>query len=231
MAPAAVVTRGPYLQSAGTDRITICWRTDVPTTSEVAFGLLQSPLPQSVSTPGTRTDHAVTLTALNASTRYFYRVKGIPETGAPCRCGRIAVIGSEHLPRQRTSSPTRIWVVGDSGYQTNYADFAFSAYMNANAAVWQIHRCLSHAGGQRLSRTAPIRSIKALCSTDTRASSRNTPMWSTIGNHDDTTVPACPAGTLLFDLPFSNRGRMWRSRFGNRTLLFVQSREHSLHLH
>lgn len=187
---AAVVTRGPYLQSQSANRITICWRTDVPTTSEVVFGLQENQLSTPLSNPGTRVDHIVTLTGLQSSTRYFYRIKGIPASGAA-----IDVGGPQHFfktsPAPGTATPTRFWVIGDSGYQTNYADIAFTNYKNLTASTGKTTDFFMMLGDNAYAYGTDSEYQGAVFN---RYSSilKNTTLWSTIGNHDDTTAPAIP---------------------------------------
>jgi hypothetical protein len=198
---AAQVTRGPYLQSAAADRMTVCWRTDVATTSEVAFGVTPDVLSPPVIEAGTRTDHAVTVTGLQAATPYFYRVKGTPVTGTTVDVG-----GPNHwfktAPPAGSPAPTRFWVVGDSGYQTNYADLAFAAYMSSSAAAGKTTDLFLMLGDNAYPNGTDSTYQGALFN---RYASliRNTPVWSTIGNHDDTTVPAVPPAPYfsIFNFP------------------------------
>jgi hypothetical protein len=198
---AALVSRGPYLQSAGTNRMTVCWRSDVATTREVAYSLNPSGPFTTVTAPGTDINHAVTITGLQPATRYYYRIKGTPATGAA-----IDVGGVNHwfttAPVSGTAQPTRIWVVGDSGYQTNFADFAFSAYMSATAALGENTDVFLMLGDNAYANGTDSAYQGALFN---RYASliRNTPMWSTIGNHDDTTVPAVPPAPYysIFNFP------------------------------
>src|SRR3954464_2853782 len=64
--------RGPYLQSGTTNSMVVRWRTDHPTRSVVRFGLSETNLHFTARTRGVHTDHAVILTNLTPSTRYFY---------------------------------------------------------------------------------------------------------------------------------------------------------------
>jgi acid phosphatase type 7 len=191
MLKAAVVIRGPYLQSASHDRITVCWRTDVPTTSEVAYGLEVGNLPQSVNTAGTRTDHAITLTGLNALTHYYYRVKGTPASGAAVDLG-----GSPYWfrtsPVAGAAVPTRVFAVGDSGYQTNFADFTFLNYTNLTAQAGKSTDLFLLLGDNAYP-TGTESAYQGALFNRYASLIRNAPMWSTIGNHDDTSTPTVPA--------------------------------------
>jgi predicted phosphodiesterase len=71
--PAALLTRGPYLQSVTSDGVVVVWETDVPGDSRVDYGPTASyGLTASDATPVTH--HAVALTGLAPYTRTHYRV-------------------------------------------------------------------------------------------------------------------------------------------------------------
>ena len=70
---ATALTRHPSLWKVTTNSILIAWQTDVPSPGKALYGL--TPSCGSEATDGlTTTDHAVTLTGLAPSTRYFYRI-------------------------------------------------------------------------------------------------------------------------------------------------------------
>lgn len=72
--PGAVLTRGPYLNSALSNGIVIRWRTDIPTTSEVSYGSVASILNQNVVDNSLTTEHEVKLTGLVANHLYYYSI-------------------------------------------------------------------------------------------------------------------------------------------------------------
>ncbi len=119
----ASVVRGPYLQKAGSDRITIRWRTSVPTDSRVRFGVDASQLGQAVADPSLVTDHSVELTGLESSTRYHYAVgnsSGDLRGGADCFFYTAPPTG--------TVQPLRFWVLGDAGTGTSGQAAVRNAY-------------------------------------------------------------------------------------------------------
>ena len=105
------VIRGPYLQQPTPDGITIRWRTDLPTGSQVQYyAASDSTKIFSQTSAAPTTEHIVTLTQLPADTKYFYRV-GTPE--------RILVQSPNHFfrtsPTADTQRPIRFWAMGDFG--------------------------------------------------------------------------------------------------------------------
>lgn len=197
---AAQVTRGPYLQSAAPTRMTLCWRTDVETTSEVSIGTAPDALSPPVATPGTRTDHEITLTGLQPATRYYYRVKGTPLTGAAVDVG-----GASHwfdtAPAEGTVKPTRLWVVGDSGYGYPQPVNSYNSYMSLTAAE-----------GKKTDAYLMLGDNAYDIGTDNQYQwfvfdryanlLRNTPVWSAFGNHDAYTAPSPYTATVPYDAIF-----------------------------
>ena len=134
-AQAQTVTRGPYLQSANDDAVTVRWRTDVATDSVVRYGATAGNLDQSASVGGSTTEHGVRLTGLAPSSEYFYSVGN--------SAGAIAGDSSFHFktsPVSGTAADARIWVIGDSGTANANARAvrdAFKAYSSSDDAdLW-----------------------------------------------------------------------------------------------
>jgi len=106
----ADLRRGPFLQIATPNSITICWRTDVATDSVVRYGT-QSNLLASFATDLTRSkDHVVRLSGLKPSTQYFYSIGSSFQMLA----GGPGFNFVTHPPVGQ-AQPTRIWVIGDPG--------------------------------------------------------------------------------------------------------------------
>jgi hypothetical protein len=179
---AAQIIRGPYLQSAAADRITVCWRTDVATTSGLSYGLSAVSLGTPVGEPGIRTDHAITLTGLQPATRYYYRVQGTPDSGTPVNVG-----GSGYwfktAPTLGTPAPIRIWTIGDSGSSNSEVVMSFNTYQSATTSQGKTTDIFMMLGDNAypngtdgeyqnwvFNRYAPLL--------------KNTPLWSAFGNHD-----------------------------------------------
>ncbi len=197
---AAQVTRGPSLQSATSTGMTICWRTDAATTSEIRIGLTENSLGAPVTIPGERTDHAVTLTGLQPATRYFYRVQGNPITGTPVNLG-----GPNHWFRTAgtpaDTSLFRFWVVGDSGYGSIYPVNAYNAYMNVTTAAGKRTDAFLMLGDNAYD-IGTDNQIQWWVFDRYATLLRNTPVWSAFGNHDGYTVPYPFTATTPYDTSF-----------------------------
>jgi hypothetical protein len=106
-----LLTRGPYLQNGSHTNITIRWRTDVATDSQLRYGLSLADLCFTNDDVAVVTNHIVTLTHLAPDTKYYY---AIGHSGA-----RLAGEDTNHFfvtsPVPGTVKSTRIWVLGDSG--------------------------------------------------------------------------------------------------------------------
>ncbi len=116
-ASAQTITRGPYLQMPGPDRMTVIFHTDLALTSaEVDYG---TTVALGTITPGTSSadlmggfKHVVELSSLTDFTKYFYAVG---DSGTP-----LTIAGADYAfttsPLPGTRQPIRIWTFGDSGY-------------------------------------------------------------------------------------------------------------------
>lgn len=104
------LTRGPYLQKAAPDRITIRWRSSLSVPGRVLYGTNPADLTSVIEESTAATDHAVELTSLTPGTTYYYAVGSSTD---------VLASGSEIKfttpPLAGTAVPTRIWVLGDAG--------------------------------------------------------------------------------------------------------------------
>lgn len=182
VANAAAVIRGPYLQSAASDRITVCWRTDVECTSEVAHATDAAGPFTTITDPVLRTDHAVTITGLAADRLHLYQIRGTPVSGAP-----ISLSGPGQsfrtAPSAGTSTNTRVWVVGDSGYQFAAATAVHNSYLNRSAAEGVPTAAMFMLGDNAYDIGTDAQ-IGAAVFNRYRSILKSTPVWSAFGNHD-----------------------------------------------
>jgi hypothetical protein len=109
-AAAVELRRGPFLQIATSDSITICWRTDEASESVVYYGTEPNLLASFVSDLTPTRNHAVQISGLKPATQYFYSVGSTTQV--------LAEGPGYHFithPPVGQATPTRIWVIGDPG--------------------------------------------------------------------------------------------------------------------
>jgi hypothetical protein len=169
------VVRGPYLQSATTNAITICYRTDWYIQGCVAYGTNESTLDSLAIDPEERTEHAIRLTGLEPDTTYYYAIYA--DTNTVLRSGTNLYFRTPPA----TNRSTRIWVIGDSGTgNTNAANVrdAYVAYStNRSADLWLMlgdnaYEVGSDAEYQRAVFNMYTNQLPNLV------------LWPTLGNHD-----------------------------------------------
>src|SRR5262245_11011841 len=110
-ATSAFVTRGPYLQRGGPDRVTVRWRTNVATNSRVRYGPWPAPPVLDADLAASTTEHEITLTGLAPDTHYGYSVGSTTAVLA----GGDATTTFTTAPLPGTAKPIRIWAIGDAG--------------------------------------------------------------------------------------------------------------------
>ncbi len=108
---AALVTRGPYLQSGAPDAITVRWRTDEATDSRVRVGPAPGALADAAYDATLTTEHELRVSGLAPETHYAYAVG----SSSAVLAGDDASAWFDTPPPAGASRPTRIWVLGDSG--------------------------------------------------------------------------------------------------------------------
>jgi hypothetical protein len=176
---AATVTRGPYLQTPTTDSIIVRWRTDVPTDSRVAYGAAPGSLNTFADDGAVTTEHVVPVTGLAADTQYFYAVG---------TTGESVIVGddSDHFfrthPIPGAAKPMRIWVTGDGGFANANGMAVRDAYATYNGASTADFWLLLGDNAYVLGTDADYQAALFNMHHDML---RNTPVWSTFGNHED----------------------------------------------
>jgi hypothetical protein len=175
--PSGSLVRGPYLLSAGPDRLTVRWRTSQAVTGVVRFGLSPGNLTSSATGTGSTANHVVTLTGLTANTTYYYSIGTANST--------LAGADPDHRfttpPPAGTVKNTRIWVIGDSGTKdANQVSVrnAFTAFTgNRTPDLWLMLGDNAYDSGTDAEYQAAVFDVYP-------DYLRTSPLWPTLGNHD-----------------------------------------------
>jgi calcineurin-like phosphoesterase family protein/purple acid phosphatase-like protein/fibronectin type III domain protein len=175
-AAAVTVTRGPYLQMATSNAMTIRWRTSAATNSAVRYGTVSGQLNSKVTKSSSTTEHEIRITGLSSAKRYYYSVGTTTTTLAG---------GSAYFfytpPTPGSTSAIRIWAIGDSGkananmnaVRDAYSGYTGSTYTN----VWLLLGDNAYGSGTDTEyQSALFNEFTTML--------KQTPVWPTFGNHD-----------------------------------------------
>ncbi len=176
LGPAAITTRGPYLQLGTPTSMVVRWRTDVPTTSRVRLGTSADALTRSVIELDLTTEHEVLIDGLLPATRYHYAIGD----------ERLTARGHGDCtfttaPPHGTAKPTRIWALGDAGTANAKQASVRDAYLEfTNKRGTDV---LLMLGDNAYDTGTDLEYQKAVFDMYPETL-RQTPLWSTLGNHD-----------------------------------------------
>jgi acid phosphatase type 7 len=193
----ASVTRGPYLQIGTPNSTVVRWRTNVATNSRVSVGTTQGNLTTITDNAAITTEHEVIVSNLSPATKYFYSVGSTTQTLAGNDPSHYFVTS----PVAGSSTPTRIWVLGDSGTANANAQAVRNAYLNFTGAthtnLWLMLGDNAYENGTDSEYQAAVFNIYP-------STLRQSVLWPALGNHD-TAQSANPPATLpyfaMFTLP------------------------------
>ena len=178
-----VLARAPYLQNLTPTSAVVRWRTNAASSTRVKWGLAPDVLANTLDVPGIRTEHEVALGGLSPETRIFYSVGSSTQP--------LAGGDAEHAfatpPPIGVRRPTRIWVIGDSGWcaasaqgctdaaavRSGYLAFAGSQ----PADLWLLLGDNAYNTGTDAEFTAGFFNVYPTVM-------RSTPVWPVPGNHE-----------------------------------------------
>ncbi len=196
--------REPYIQLVTPNSVTVVWRTDDTSAddSQVHYGTMQTPLTQVASaiattrvTSGEPTvkDHIVTINGLLPGTKYFYDV-GTVTNGI--QGGGTANHFFVTAPEVGSTTPFKVWVVGDSGNGTLEQTQVRDTMLTETAL--NPPDLMLHAGD--------IAYESGLSAEFTNFHFKiyeniliNTPSWPTLGNHEDVSANSLDGTGPYFD--------------------------------
>jgi len=173
------VTRGPYLQKPTTGSIVVRWRTDMPTDSRVSYGTTSGSLTSFADDATVTTEHVVPVSDLSADVKYFYAVG---TTDGTVLAGDDADHFFRAHPTPGVPRPMRFWVTGDGGFADANGMAvrdAYEAYNGTSSAdFWLLLGDNAYLLGTDANYQAALFDMH-------HDMLRNTPVWSTYGNHED----------------------------------------------
>lgn len=194
---AAEITRGPYLQLSRENGITIVWRTDQPLSApKVTYRKADSKESKSYSeqaiinrsltteiklhsAPEGTVQYEATIDNLEPSTTYLYTIfdgeKLLSENNADHRF-------ITHPPTGK-STPTRIWVVGDSGTGDHHQMRVHEAMMTYTEATKRPIDLYLHVGDMAYGSGTDDQFQKKFFA-PYQKTLRNTTCWASMGNHE-----------------------------------------------
>ena len=198
-AGAVTVTRGPYLQLGTPSSTVVRWRTSAPVVGRVRYGQAVGAHTWAADESAASTEHAVALTGLLPNTTYYYAVG----TATTILAGGDATHFFRTPPVAGTATPTRVWVLGDSGTANANARavrdayYAFTGTRHTN--LWLMLGDNAYPNGTDAEYQAAVFDIFPTML-------RKSVLWSTLGNHDGYTADsASQTGPYynIFTLPKS----------------------------
>ncbi len=170
------VVRGPYLQKLNTAGVTIKWRTDTANTGRVRYGQSPASLGSAKDELIQTTEHEVELRDLLPATRYYY---SIGTAMGPLSSGSDHYF--ETAPTVGSDQPVRIWTFGDAGNGSQTQRNVLTSFVNIDdgrrADLMLLLGDNAYTLGEDAAyQTAVFDIYKTVL--------RNTPVWSTFGNHE-----------------------------------------------
>ena len=176
-AAAAQIVRGPYLQSASHEKVTVRWRSDVAMSSRVLYGASPQSLVEAVEITGARTEHGVRISGLAPDQIYYYAIAD----GAQILAGGDAEHRFRTAPWPGQSAAQRIWVLGDVGTGDANAAAVRDAYYAWNGAP---RADLVLLLGDNAYNTGTDAEYQSGFFVPHAATLRGSLLWPAFGNHD-----------------------------------------------
>lgn len=174
--PSGTLTRGPYLQMASNNRMTVRWRSSGNVAGRVRYGTSINDLSSSVSEGSSTTEHEVALTGLATATTYYYSVGSSSDTLASGATFKFTT-----SPAPGTAVNTRIWVLGDAGTKNDNARSVRNTFYNWTGArdpnlVLELGDNAYDSGTDSEFQAAVFDMYPTML--------RKVPFWSCLGNHE-----------------------------------------------
>src|SRR6218665_322660 len=200
----AQLTREPYLNSGTPSSVIVKWQTDVPCDSKVWFGTSISNLNLVQNGFTYTTDHEVTITGLQPSTTYFYKIGYTGTVLADVNANQYF----KTSPEIGETGTYRFWAIGDAGMsdgnQRDVRDGFLTYNGNAHVDGWILLG--DNAYGNGINDGTQSCYQTALFDQMYSAVISRTICWPATGNHDyNNHIPFSPSPAYydIFTLPAS----------------------------
>lgn len=192
----AIILRGPYMTVSTSSGITIQWRTNLATNSQVRFGVDPNLLSNVINSSIISTEHSITLDQLSSNTKYYYSI-GIS--------GYVLQGDSNNYfftaPDVGSLQPVKFWVTGDFGngstaqaaVRNSFTNYTLNE--NINGWLWLGDNAYNNGADQdyQLKVFDVYNSIF-----------KNIPVFPTPGNHDYAQSGYQSVSSLGVDFPYFN---------------------------
>jgi hypothetical protein len=187
------LVRGPYLQMAHPQAMTLRWRTDVAGQGKVSYGSSPAELTSSLTGAPGQTDHEIRLTGLTPATRYYYAIE---VDGTPLASGT-----DYHFltpPVTGSTGAFRFWTLGDAGTADANQVAVRDAFAPLHALKPANFMLLLGDNAYGIGTDAEYQNafyniypsfLRQLC------------VWSCLGNHETYSNPAAPPYFDMFTFP------------------------------
>ena len=228
----AQLTREPYLNSGTPSSVIVKWQTDVPCDSKVWFGTSISNLNLVQNGFTYTTDHEVTITGLQPSTTYFYKIGYTGTVLADVNANQYF----KTSPEIGETGTYRFWAIGDAGMsdgnQRDVRDGFLTYNGNAHVDGWILLG--DNAYGNGINDGTQSCYQTALFDQMYSAVISRTICWPATGNHDyNNHIPFSPSPAYfdVFSLPTngeaggvpSNTEKYYSYNYGNIHFIVLDS--------
>ena len=187
------LVRGPYLQLGTHDSIIVRWRTELVADSRVLCGLDPLTLSPCAESLTLVTEHELQLSGLLPATTYFYAIGTTTEVLAGGDAGHFFVTS----PNPAMATPTRIWVLGDSGTgtvdQLNVRDAYYTYTGSTHTNLWLMLGDNAYDNGYDFEYQTRLFDVYP-------DMLRKSVLWPTLGNHDGATASSATGSGPYYDI-------------------------------
>lgn len=186
------LTRGPYLQLGTPSSMVIRWRTDIPSNSQINYGIDSSSLDFSSTDLNLVTEHEINLSNLNFDTKYFYSVGS---TSTVLASGIDYFFTTAPLPG--SAKVTRVWVLGDAGTKNDNQRSVRDAYYaftgSTSTDLWIMLGDNAYSTGTDINYQEAVFDMYP-------SVLRNSVLWPAFGNHDGGSAISSTQSGVFYDI-------------------------------